>query len=119
LVLTAVFFCADFFHEWTNSFGTFYYAAKAMQAGGDIYASHAPGSTPDYVYPPLFAFLSLLSLSVDLAVATRVWLAVDVLITWLALALGAWEMIRRFQLPSGWPMALLLASGAFLLAPAR
>jgi len=116
LVLTAVFFYADFFHEWTNSFGTFYYAAKAMQAGGDIYASHAPGSNPDYVYPPLFAFLSLLSLSVDLSVATRVWLAVNVLVTWLALGLGAWEMIRRFQLPSGWPMALLLASGAFLLS---
>jgi glycosyl transferase family 87 len=111
-----VFFYADFFHEWTNSYGTFYYAAKAMQAGGDIYASHAPGLKPNYVYPPLFAFLSLISLSVDLSVATRVWLAVDVLITWLALGLGAWEMIRRFQLPSGWPMGLLLASGAFLLS---
>jgi hypothetical protein len=116
LVLTAVFVYADFFHEWTDSFGTFYYAAKAMQAGGDIYASHVPGLQPNYVYPPLFAFLCLLSLSVDLSVATRVWLAVDVLITWLALWLGAREMIRRFQLPSGWPMGLLLASGAFLLS---
>jgi hypothetical protein len=116
LVLTAVFFYADFSHEWTNSFGTFYYAAKAMRSGGDIYASHFPSSNPDYVYPPLFAFLSLLSLNVDLSVATRVWLAMNVLITWLALGLGAREMIRRFDLPSGWQTGLLLASGAFLLS---
>lgn len=116
LVLTGVFLYVDLFHKWTNSFGTFYYAAKAMRAGGDIYASHFPSSDPDYVYPPLFAFLSLVSLNVDLSVATRIWLAMNVLITWLALWLGAREMIRRFQLPCGWRMGLLLASGAFLLS---
>jgi hypothetical protein len=116
LCLTAWFFIADLRHPWANTFRVFYYAAKAMRDGVGIYASDASGSQSGYVYPPLFAFLCLPFLSLKLPCAIRVWLGIDVALTWLALLLGAREILRRFLLIVSWRACLTLASGAFLLS---
>jgi hypothetical protein len=116
LCLTAWFFIADLRHPWANTFRVFYYAAKAVRDGASIYASHAPGSKSGYVYPPLFAFLCLPFLSLKLSCAIRVWLGIDVALTWFALLLGAREILRRFLLTVSWRACLTLASGAFLLS---
>jgi hypothetical protein len=116
LCLTAWFLIADLWHPGTNTFRVFYYAAKAMHDGVSVYASHAPGFKSEYVYPPLFAFLCLPFLSLKLPGAIRIWLGVDVTLTWFALLLGAREVLRRFLLPISWRACLTLASGAFLLS---
>jgi Methyltransferase domain len=102
LCLTAWFFIADLRHPWANTFRVFYYAAKATRDEVGIYASHAPGSKSGYVYPPLFAFLCLPFLSLKLPCAIRVWLGINVALTWFALLLGEREILRRFLLTVSW-----------------
>jgi len=99
-----------------NTFSVFYYAAKALVAGGDIYKSRPPGSDrAEYVYPPLFALLVVPLAHFKVATATRIWTVVDALLTLLALAMGARETTRRFQLPRSQAVLWVIAAGGLLL----
>jgi len=116
LLLAAAFFIIDLRHHASNTMATFYYAAGALKSGGDLYASHAPGVEPQYVYPPLFAVLMVPFAGWKLATLTRFWLIVNFVTTGVALWLGASEIARRFGLSRNhWNIAWLAAS-AFLLS---
>jgi alpha-1,2-mannosyltransferase len=99
-----------------NTFSVFYYAAKALESGGDIYRSHPPGSDrPEYVYPPLFALLVAPLVHFTAATATRIWTVVDACLTVLALVMGARETARRFQIPPIGSVLVTIAAGGLLL----
>jgi len=99
-----------------NTFSVFYYAAKALASGGDIYRSHAPGSArSEYVYPPLFALLMTPLVHFKVVAATRIWTAVDACLTLLALLLGARETARRFHIPQVRSALATIAAGGLLL----
>ena len=84
-----------------NTFSVFYFAAKAIATGGNIYISHSPGSDRhEYVYPPLFAVLVLPLTYFKVATATRIWTFIDACLTILALILGSIEAARRFHIPA-------------------
>ena len=116
LAFAAWFVWTDFHHTAPNTFRQFYWAAKTMLAGGDIYSSPPPGGRAEYVYPPLFAFLITPLTGLGLLAAQRLWLLVDVALTWLALHLAAGEFMRRFRLPNAGATRALLCGGAFLLS---
>ncbi len=116
LCLTAWFFIANLQHTSANTFEVFYFAATDLHDGVSVYGSQTPHLKSEYIYPPLFAFLCLPFLKIELHNATRVWLVIDVVLTWFALLLGAREILRRFLLPVSWRACITLASGAFLLS---
>jgi hypothetical protein len=60
MAIFLVLLCLDLRRNHENTFNVFYYAARAVASGEDIYRSHTPGSDRcEYVYPPLFAVLAL------------------------------------------------------------
>jgi len=103
-------------HSHGNTFSVFYFAAKAVADGADIYRSHSPGSNRfEYVYPPLFAVLMVPLTHFKLMTATRIWTLIDAFLTVLALTLASSEAVRRFQLPSTNAVIAAIAAGGFLL----
>jgi hypothetical protein len=76
----------------TGDFGHFYYAAKAMDEGQDIYASWHQG----YVYPPLLAFLYEPFALLSENAAATILLFVNMLLMSVSAMLGARELARRF-----------------------
>ena len=116
IILALWFFGVGLHQKSSNGVETFYYAAKAAQAGEDIYASHSPKLDPQYVYPPLFAVAMTPLLQFQLMPATRLWLCFNVLVTGLALWIGAREIGRRLQLPTGWRFTCAYACAAFVLS---
>ncbi len=114
--LFAILLILDLRRGHANTFSVFYYAAKALAAGGDIYRSHAPGSErSEYVYPPLFALLVIPLVHFKAMTATRIWTAIDACLTLLALLLGARETARRFQIPPVRAALATIAAGGLLL----
>jgi hypothetical protein len=114
--LFAVLLFLDLRRGHPNTFSVFYYAAKALAAGQDIYASRPPGSDrSEYVYPPLFALMVVPLAHFKAVAATRIWTAVDACLTVLALMLGARETARRFQIPPVRAALATIAAGALLL----
>ncbi len=110
------FLAADLLVRHPNSCRTFYHAAKALEERGDLYGSHAPGSDPQYVYPPLFALVFLPLSWLTLVQATRLWLVFNVALTLAALWAGTAELMRRFRVPRcAWTL-VGVACGAFLLS---
>src|ERR1700722_1267740 len=79
----------------TGDFQHFFYAADAVRHGTDPYAAGSRG----YIYPPLIAFVfqPLSWLGRDRAAA--VMLAVNVIVTLLAVTLAGDEFLRRFDAP--------------------
>jgi hypothetical protein len=79
----------------TGDFQHFYFAADAVRQGEDPYAAGSRG----YIYPPLIAsvFEPLSYLGRDRAAA--VMLAVNVVVTLLAVALACDEFLRRLDAP--------------------
>jgi hypothetical protein len=80
--------------HYTGDFGHFYFAAKAMAAGDDIYSSWHGG----YIYPPLLAFVYLPLTPLSEESAALVLLCINMGFLFLAAWLGARELIDRFGL---------------------
>ena len=100
-------------HE-TGDFGHFYFAAKAMAAGEDIYSSWKRA----YIYPPLIAFLYLPLASLTEETAALLALGINTVLLLLAAWMSARELIARFGARDDhWTMvgALVLA-GMVLMA---
>jgi uncharacterized membrane protein YtjA (UPF0391 family) len=115
-VLFLILLCLDLRRNHGNTFSVFYFAAKTMSAGGDIYRSHADGSDRcEYVYPPLFAALVIPLTHFKVITATRIWTFVDAALTVLALTLGSMEACRRFQIRATKGTVAAIAAGAMLL----
>jgi len=99
-----------------NTFSVFYFAARAVATGGDIYKSHSPGSDRcEYVYPPLFAVLVMPLTYFKVPTATRIWTLIDACLTVFALMFGAIEASRRFQIPATKATISAIASAGLLL----
>ena len=114
--LFLVLLCLDLRREHSNTFSVFYFAAKAVSAGGDIYKSHPPGSDRcEYVYPPLFAVLVIPLTYFKIITATRIWTLIDALLTVLAVVLASAEAVRRFQLRATQELIAAIAAGGLLL----
>ena len=98
----------------TGDFGHFYFAAKAMAAGDDIYSSWHRG----YIYPPLIAFLYLPLTPLTEETAALVALGINVVLLLLAAWIGARELIERFgALPADWTtVGFLVLAGMVLTA---
>ena len=99
-----------------NTFSVFYFAAKAVATGGDIYKSHVPGSDRcEYVYPPLFAVLVVPLTHFKVITATRIWTLFDAGLTVLAVALASIEAVRRFRIRATKATICGIAAGSLLL----
>jgi len=115
-VLFLTFLVFDLRRDHGNTFSVFYFAAKAVATGGDVYKSHSPGSDRcEYVYPPLFAVLVMPLTYFKVMTATRIWMLIDACLTVLALVLGSIEAARRFQIPATKTTIAVIASTSMLL----
>jgi hypothetical protein len=94
-------------HGDTGDFGHFYYAARAMLDGQDLYTSWRQG----YIYPPLLAFLytPLALLPEDVAAALLLACNIGLLVA--AAFLATRELAERFDVPAnaGSVCAIVLA----------
>jgi len=116
LVLVAWFSSVCLRQKTSNAVETFYYAAKAVSDGTDIYFSHSPDKKCQYVYPPLLAVAFTPLLKVQLMTATRLWFGFNLLATAAALILAAREAAKRFSLPLRPVCILGIAAAGFILA---
>lgn len=97
----------------TGDFGHFYFAAKALRAGEDVYSSWHGG----YIYPPLIAFLYLPLTPFTEKTAADVMLVLNTVLVLLAAWVGARELLERFGVVSdGARVVALLVAGLVLMA---
>jgi hypothetical protein len=90
-----------------GDFRHFYYAARALLDGADLYTSGTGG----YIYPPLIALLYTPIAKLPYETAAVVMLAINCILAASAIRLAAGEFADRFDLPAGpaliWSIALL------------
>ena len=115
-VIFVILLCLDLRRGHGNTFSVFYFAAKAVAAGGDIYKSHSPGSDRcEYVYPPLFAVLIVPLTYFKVAAATRIWTLIDAVLTLVAVTVASAEALRRFRIRATRPLIAAVAAAGVLL----
>lgn len=98
-------------HGDTGDFRAFYNAARAMLGGGDIYAT----GWPDYIYPPLLAFLytPFGLLSADAAAVAMLCFILAVCCA--AVYIGGRALAERFEVSTSWAtLAPILCAGVIL-----
>ncbi len=94
-----------------NTFSAFFYAARAI--GNDV---RPKGWPPDYIYPPLLAFLLQPLARLPIAIAFRVWLGLSFLLTCSSMLVG-WNAISRLnRIELHWKNAVTIVLAAFLLS---
>jgi hypothetical protein len=90
-----------------GDFRHFYYAARALLDGTDLYTSGTGG----YIYPPLIAFLYTPIAKLPYETAAFVMLAINCILAASAIRLAAGEFVDRFGLAADpaliWSIALL------------
>ncbi|HZW08303.1 MAG TPA: glycosyltransferase 87 family protein [Phycisphaerales bacterium] len=98
----------------TGDFNDFYFAAEAMRAGADIYASGRGG----YLYPPLVAWLLQPLAPLGLVKGALVWGALNVALTLVCLTLSLRVAARALRGPRDaltigavWLLAMALTLG--------
>lgn len=98
----------------TGDFNDFYFAAEAMRAGGDIYASGRGG----YLYPPLLAWLLQPLVPLGLVGGALAWGAVNTVLTlaclWLSIRVAARALrgpCDALTIGAVWLLALALTLG--------
>jgi Glycosyltransferase family 87 len=95
----------------TGDFRAFYNAARAMLDGGDIYAT----GWPDYIYPPLLAFLYTPFALLPADAAAVAMLGFILLVCGTAIYVGGRALAERFEVSTSWAtLAPILCGGVFL-----
>lgn len=99
--------CGDFEH--------FYFAARAMREGSNLYSSGVHG----YIYPPLIAFLFMPLTFVSVKTAALIMLIVNLALCVCCAWLAAAEMARRLAVEATFNNIVLVAAVATLLAATK
>lgn len=93
-------------------FTDFYYAAKALAAGGDPYTAHLGR----YIYPPLLATLQIPLATLPLVTASLVWSILNLGSVVALLYISARTAIQRFQAPADPTTVAVVTLSTLLLA---
>jgi Glycosyltransferase family 87 len=95
----------------TGDFRAFYNAACAMLDGGDIYAT----GWPDYIYPPLLAFLYTPFGMLPADAAAVAMLCFILVVCCAAIYIGGRALAERFEVSTSWAtLAPILCTGVIL-----